>query len=154
MRPVSLWLLTGHSLSLQNSSNPDKSYSSEIIKVHRVLTKSWILTKVLNFIQLFSRPGKSEENRWSLEKMKKRLEFFSKLQQVLYKWSFFSFSSFFFFLNLFQPHLYVCRAPWKKLCSFTCLIKLWVWKKKFLFCKKVWKTFSILDPKIVRTLNC
>ena len=94
MSPVSLWLLTGHSLSLQNSSNPDKSYSSEIIKVHRVRTKSWILTEVLNFIQLFSRPGKSEENRWSLEKMKKSLEFFSKLQQVLYKWSFFSFSSF------------------------------------------------------------
>ena len=94
MSPVSIWLLTGY--SLQNSSNPDKSYSSEIIKVHRVRTKSWILTKVLNFIQLFSRPGKSEENRWSLEKMKKSLEFFSKLQQVLYKWSFFPFSSFLF----------------------------------------------------------
>ena len=97
MSPVSIWLLTGYSLSLQNSSNPDKSYSSEIIKVHRVRTKSWILTKVLNFIQLFSRPGKSEENRWSLEKMKKSLEFFSKLQQVLYKWFFFLFLLFFFF---------------------------------------------------------
>ena len=76
MSPVSLWLLSGHSLSLQNSSNPDKSSSSEIIKVHRVRTKSWILTKVLNFIQLFFRPGKSEENGWSLEKMKKVLSFF------------------------------------------------------------------------------
>ena len=114
MRPVSLWLLTGHSLSLQNSSNPDKSYSSEIIKVHRVLTKSWILTKVLNFIQLFSRPGKSEENRWSLEKMKKRLEFFSKLQQVLYKWSFFSFSSFFFFFKSFSTSPVCLQGTMKK----------------------------------------
>ena len=146
MSPVSLWLLSGHSLSLQNASNPDKSSSSEIIKVHRVRTESWILKKVLKFIQLFSRPGKSKENRWSLEKMKKGLEFFSKLQQVLYK----SFFSSFFFSNLIQSCLYVGRAPWKQLC----LIKLWVWKKKFLFCKKVWKTSSILDPKIVRTLNC
>ena len=96
-RGLSLWLLSGHSLSLQNSSNPDKSYSSEIIKVHRVRTKSWILTEVLNFIQLFSRPGKSEENGWSLGKMKKSLEFFSKLQQVLYKWSFFFLFLLFFF---------------------------------------------------------
>ena len=147
MSPVSLWLLSGHSLSLQNSSNPDKSSSSEIIKVHRVRTESWILKKVLKYIQLFSRPGKSQENRWSLEKMKKGVEFFSKLQQVLYKPFFFWLL---FFSNLIQSCLYVCRAPWKKIC----LIKLWVWKKKFLFCKKVWKTSSILDPKIVQSLNC
>ena len=153
MSPVSLWLLTGHSLSLQNSSNPDKSSSSEIIKVHRVRTKSWILTKVLNFIQLFFRPGKSEENGWSLEKMKKVLSFFLSYNKCFISDLFFL-CLLFFLKNLFQRHLYVCRAPWKKLCSFTCLIKLWVWKKKFLFCKKVWKTFSILDPKIVRTLNC
>ena len=153
MSPVSIWLLTGYSLSLQNSSNPDKSYSSEIIKVHRVRTKSWILTKVLNFIQLFSRPGKSKENRWSLEKMKKSLEFFSKLQQVLYKWSFFSFSPFFFFKS-FSTSPVCLQGTMKKALFLHLFDKTLSWKKKFLFCKKVWKTFSILDPKIVRTLNC
>ena len=34
-----------------------------IIKVDRVRIESWILTKVLKCIQLFSRPGKSKENR-------------------------------------------------------------------------------------------
>ena len=75
MSPASLWLLSGHSLSLQKSSNPDKSSSSEIIKVHRVRTESWILTKVLKFIQTWKKPGKNEKNV---------LSFFYKPQQVLY----------------------------------------------------------------------
>ena len=114
MSPVSLWLLTGHSLSLQNSSNPDKSYSSEIIKVHRVRTKSWILTEVLNFIQLFSRPGKSEENRWSLEKMKKSLEFFSKLQQVLIISDLFFLFLLFFFFKSFSTSPVCLQGTMKK----------------------------------------
>ena len=57
----------------------------------RVRTESWILEKVLKFAQQLSRPGKS------LEKMIKSLElFFSKLQQVLYKWIFFRFGQILF----------------------------------------------------------
>lgn len=53
-----------------------------------------------------------------------------------------------FISNFIQPRLYVCRAPWKKLCSFTCLIKLWVWKKKFLFCKRSGKRFQFWIQKL------
>jgi len=48
-------------------------------------TVEFILEKALKFSQQFSRPGKSLENRDKVLKVLKSLEFFSKLQQVLYK---------------------------------------------------------------------
>ena len=53
-----------------------------------VHTESWILEKVLKFVQQFSRPGKSLENEMKSTKIE---FFFSKLQQMLYKWIFFTF---------------------------------------------------------------
>ena len=66
------------------------------------------LKKVLKFAQQFSRPGKSLEMEIKCGKMVKSLEFFffSKLQQVLYKWSFFHFGQILFNLSCtFAAHL-------------------------------------------------
>ena len=95
---------------------------------HRVRTESWILKKVLKFVQLFSRPGKSLKEMKSGKNDKKSwVFFFPNLQQVLYKGIFFVF----FVSNLIQPLPYVCSVPRKKLCScvlrpllITCLITL------------------------------
>ena len=78
---------------------------------HRVRTESWILKKVLKFVQLFSRPGKSLEEMKSGKNDKKSwVFFFPNLQQVLYKGIFFVF----FVSNLIQPLPYVCSVPRKK----------------------------------------
>ena len=62
---------------------------------HRVRTESWILKKVLKFVQLFSRPGKSLEEMKSGKNDKKSwVFFFPNLQQVLYKGIFFVFFCF------------------------------------------------------------
>ena len=107
---------------------------------HRARTESWILKKVLKFVQLFSRPGKSREEMKSGKNDKKSWEFFSNLQQVLFKWFFFRF---FFFSNLIQPLPYVCSVPRRKLCSCvlksllnTCLITLSL-EKDIIVSKKV-----------------
>ena len=104
---------------------------------HRVRTESWILKKVLKFVQLFSRPGKSLKSG----KMIKSHEFF------------------FFFVFFFDSYstssacLQRC-APRKKLCSYvlrslliTCLITVSL-EKEVIVWKKFWKKSWILDPKI------
>ena len=61
-------------------------------------------------------------------------------------------SVFFFFSfwsNLIQSCPYVYSASWKSLCSYWSPIGWpWVWKKKLLVWKKVWKKSWSLDPKI------
>ena len=99
----------GNSTELETSC----SHTSNILPKHSVCTESWILEKVLIFAQLFSRHGKGMENGdkvWNYDK-KSWGFFFSKLQQVLYKWNFSCWS------NLIQSCLYFCSASWKKICS-------------------------------------
>ena len=60
------------------------------------------LKKVLKFVQQFSRPGKSLENR---DEVYENLVFFSKLRQILYKWIFFHFCQILFNLvHMFAAH--------------------------------------------------
>ena len=90
----------------------------------RVHTESWILEKSWHLPSNFPDLEKVWEIEIKTGKMVKSLEFFSELQQVLYKWICFSFWS---------------NHPFDNLES---------GKKKLLFRKKVWKKFWILDPKI------
>ena len=68
----------------------------------RVHTESWILEKVLKFVQQFFRPGKILENR---DEVYENWVFFSKLQQMLYKWIFFHFCQILFnLIHMFAAH--------------------------------------------------
>ena len=68
----------------------------------RVHTESWILEKVLKFVQQFFRPRKILENR---DEVCENWVFFPKLQQMLYKWIFFHFCQILFNLvHMFAAH--------------------------------------------------
>ena len=119
--------------------------TSGFVQSLEVLKKSWSLCSYFPDLEKVWK-------RWNLEKMIKSLEFFSffffsNLQQVLYKWIFFS--------NLIQPLPYVCSVPRKKLCSCvlgsllnTCLITLFLEKEIIVLKKVLEKVNCILNPKI------
>ena len=113
-----------------------------------------ILKEVLKFAQLFSRPGKKSGRDEVWKKCQKVWSFFlffffSNLQQVRYKFIFFSF----FFSSLIQPLPYVSSAPRKKLGSYvlrslliTCLITLSL-EKEIIVLEKVLKKVLNFESK-------
>ena len=116
---------------------------------HRVRAESWILKKVLKFVQLFSRPGKSVEEMKSGKSDKKSWVFFFQIYDKCFISEFF----------LIQPLPYVCSAPRKKLCScvlrsllITCLIALSLEKEIIVLEKVLEKVLKFWIQKSVRTL--
>ena len=80
-----------------NKCNTLISISSQVFNTGFV--QSWILEKGLKFAKQFSRPGQSLENGDKVWKNGKKSFFFSKLQQVLYKWNLFRFGQILFNLD-------------------------------------------------------
>ena len=107
---------------------------------NRFRTESWILAneKVWKFAQQFSRPGKRPENGVKVWKNGKKSWHFFRFGQILFNvFSTFAAHREKSFIPAFFRGLY-WSPIWQP----------WVWKKKLLFWKKVWKTSWILDPKI------
>ena len=118
--------------------------------LNKVCTESWILEKVLEFAQQFSRLGKSLEKRVKVwKKMVKSLEVFWKLEQDFT-------SEIFFLLVKSYSILPVCLQciiekglflVFLRSILITYLITLRL-EKEIIVLEKVWKNSWILDPKI------
>ena len=111
----------------------------------RVRTESWILEKVLKFVQLFSRPGKVWKIEMKSAKEWKSLELFFKDTTSVYKWIFLLFLS-----NLIYPCSYVCSTPQKKLLFLRFKVSI---DRKKIDGKRSGKSLEFWIQKSVRTLD-